>query len=120
MSAAAMMPKPKKSAEELKAKKQQGETEYKDKRLKRLLELYRMKPQAADEFKSICVEISYWLTRPSLNSIRKQQQRRRNRERYAVKEPQAPQPDAAVVASRAERESYVSRYREQNVVCCAA
>jgi hypothetical protein len=107
MSAAAMMPK--KSAEELKAKKQQGETEYKDKRLKRLLELYRMKPQAADEFKSICVEISYWLTHPSLNSIRKQESRERRRNR-----------DAAVVASRAEREEYVSRYREQNVVCCAA
>ncbi len=62
----------------------QGETEYKDTRLKRLLELYRMKPKTADEFKSICVEISYWLTHPSLNSIRKQQQRRRNRERHAV------------------------------------
>jgi len=43
------------------------------------------------------------------------------RERKATAEkPPTPQPDAAVVASRAEREEYVSRYREQNVVCCAA
>jgi len=64
----------------------QGETDYKEKRLKRLLELYRMKPKTADEFTSICVEISYWLTHPSLNSIRKQQERRRNRERKVTAE----------------------------------